>query len=147
MITTEVEEDNTIISAGSYSFHSKPKAIIRKRTKKAEAAILWTPQGENPTERAVDSTFALGMFAVMNLGAVDESRKETESLRAQVSELTRDLRKASLENIALTSQLEQERDKQKDLAAAKQDLQEQVDCLRADLEKAGASKAELRSFL
>ena len=33
------------------------------------------------------------------------------------------------------------------MATAKQDLQEQVDCLRDDLEKAGSSKVELQSFL
>ena len=76
---------------------------MRKRAKRTEANILWAPQGENPTERAVDSASALGMFAVMNLGAVDESCKETELLRAQVEELSRDLRKVSLECAALDS--------------------------------------------
>jgi len=157
LITTEVEEGNTIISSGSYSFHSKTKAIMRKRAKRTEANILWTPQGGNPTERAVDSAAALGMFAVMNLGAVDESRKETELLRAQVEELSRDLRKASLERATLdsqleqeratlNSQLEQEREKQRDLAADKYNLQEQVSSLKADLEKTRVSQADLQSF-
>ena len=106
LITTEVEEDNTIISMGDYSFHSKPKVVMRKRTKKAEGAILWTPQGDKPEERAMESASALGAFAAMNLGAADDTPKEMESLRAQVSALTQDLEKASLEQAVMTARME-----------------------------------------
>ena len=115
LITTEVEEDNTIISVGYFSFHSKPKMVMRRRTKKAEGVVLWAPQGEKPEERAMESASALGAFVAMNLGAADESRKDIESLRAQVSVLTRDLQKSSLEHTDLTSRLEQECAKQMDL--------------------------------
>ena len=76
LITTEVEEDNTIISVGDFSFHSKPKVVMRKRNRKAEGAFLWTPQGDKPEAREMESASALGAFVAMNLGAVDESRKE-----------------------------------------------------------------------
>ena len=82
LITTEVEEDNTIISVGNFSFHSKPKVVMRKRTKKTEVVILWTLQGDKPEQRAMESASALGTFAAMNLGEADESWKEIESLRA-----------------------------------------------------------------
>ena len=107
LITTEIEEDNTIISIGEFSFHSKPKKVMRRRTKKAEGVVLRAPQGEIPEERVMESASALGMFAVMNLGAADESQKEIEALRAQVSVLTQDLHRVSLEHTDLTSQLEQ----------------------------------------
>ena len=96
LITSEVEADNTIISVGDYSFHTKSKVVMRKRTKKYEGAILWTPQGDRPEQRAMQSASALGAFAAMNLGATDDSRKEIESLRAQVSAMTESLQKASL---------------------------------------------------
>ena len=43
LITSEVEEDNTIVSVGDYSFHTKSKVVMRRRTKRAESAIVWTP--------------------------------------------------------------------------------------------------------
>ena len=87
LITSVVEADNTIVSVGDYSFHTKSKAVMRKRTKKSEEAVIWTPQGENPEQSAMQSASALGVFAAMNLGAVDDARREIESLRAQVLEL------------------------------------------------------------
>lgn len=53
LITSEVEEDNTIVSVGDYSFHTKSKVVMRRRTKKSEGAILWTPQGHKPEERVM----------------------------------------------------------------------------------------------
>ena len=40
LITSEVEADNTVISVGDYSFHTKSKVVMRKRTKRSEGAIL-----------------------------------------------------------------------------------------------------------
>lgn len=48
LITSEEEADNTVISVGDYSFHTKSKVVMRKRTKRSEGAILWMPQGDNP---------------------------------------------------------------------------------------------------
>lgn len=42
----------------------------------------------------MQSASALGAFAAMNLGVVDDARKEIKSLRAQVSELHNSLQKA-----------------------------------------------------
>ena len=44
LITSAVEVDNTIVSFGDYSFHRKSKAVMRKKTKKSEEALIWTPQ-------------------------------------------------------------------------------------------------------
>ena len=87
---------------GDYSFHTKSKVVMRKRTKKSEGAILWTPQGDRPEQRAMQSASALGAFTAMNLGAADNSRKEIESLKAQVSAPTENLQKALLEYGAMT---------------------------------------------
>lgn len=75
LITSAVGEDNTIVSFGDYSFHKRSKIVMRKKTKKSEEAVIWTPQGENPEQRAIPSAFALGAFAAMNLGAVDGVRR------------------------------------------------------------------------
>ena len=77
----------------------------------------------------MESASALGTFAVMNLGAANESRKEIEALRAQVSVLTQDLQRVSLEHTDMTSQLEQECAKQKNLGEENQSLQNQMENL------------------
>jgi len=146
LITTEVEEGNTIVSIGEFAFHSKHQKVIRRRTKKAEGVVLWAPQGERPEERVMESASALGTFAIMNLGAADESRKEIEALRAQVSILAQDLERASSERADLTAQLEQECVKQEVMAKANQSLQNQVKDLRAELKDSEISKAEVESF-
>ena len=53
LITSAVEIDNTIVSFGDYSFHRKCKAMIKKKTNKSEEVVIWTPQGENPEQRAI----------------------------------------------------------------------------------------------
>lgn len=138
LITSEVEEDNTIVLVGDYSFHTKSKVVMRRRTKKVEGVILWTPQGDKPEERVMQSTSALGAFAAMNLGATDDSWKEIESLRTQVTALTQDLQKYSLEHVVSTARAEQEQDKQRILAAEKEELQKQVENLRIDLENSNS---------
>ena len=146
LITTEVEEDNTIVSIGEFAFHSKHKKVVRRRTKKAEGLVLWAPQGEKPEERVMESASALGTFAVMNLGAADESRREIETLRAQVSILTADLQKTSSKRADLIAQLEQECVKQEVMAEANLSLQNQVKDLRAELKDSEISEAEIQSF-
>lgn len=123
LITSEVEEDNTIVSVGNYSFHTKSKVVMRRRTKRTEGVILWTSQGDGPKERSIQSASALGPFAVMNLGATDDTRKEIESLRTQVAVLTQDLHRSSLERVVLTARAEQEERKQRILVVEKEELQ------------------------
>lgn len=122
LITSEVEEDNTIVSVGDYSFHTKSKAVMRRRTKRAEGVVVWTQQRERPEERSIQSTSALGAFAVMNLSMADDTRKEIESLRTQVAVLTQDLHISSLERVVLMTRAEQEESKQRILAAEKEEL-------------------------
>ena len=106
LITYEVEANNTIISVGDYSFHTKSKVVLRKRTKRFEGAILWTPQGDKPKQRAMQFASALGAFATMNLGAEDDSRREIESLRAEVSALQESLQKTTTECTTMTARAE-----------------------------------------
>jgi len=147
LITCEVKEDNTIVSVGDYSFHTKSKVVMRRRTKRAEGVILWTPQGEKPEERGMQSASGLGAFTAMNLGAADDSRREIESLISQVPTLTQDLQKASLEHAVLIARAEEEQGKQKVSVAEKEVLRKQVENLHADLENANLSRANVPSFL
>lgn len=68
--------------------------------------MLWTPQGENPEQRAMQSAFSLGAFAAMNFGTADDARKEIESLRSQVSTLQNTLQKDTEECTVMVTRAE-----------------------------------------
>ena len=53
LITSVVEVDNTIVSFGDYLFHRKSRAVTRKKTKKSEEAVIWTPSGKNHEKRVI----------------------------------------------------------------------------------------------
>lgn len=80
LITPVVEVYNTIVSFGGYSFHKKSKAVMQKKSKKSKEAVIWTPQGENLEQRAIQSTSTLGAFVAMNLGTIDDVHRQIESL-------------------------------------------------------------------
>ena len=65
----------------------------------------------------MQSASSLGDFAAMNLGAADDTRREIESLRTQVSVLKESLRKATEECTVMATRVEKEHDKHKTLVA------------------------------
>lgn len=147
LITSEVEADNTVISVGDYLFHMKSKVVMRKRMKRSEGAILWTPQGDKPEQRAMQSASTLGAFAAMNLGAANDSRREIESLRVQVSMLQESLQKTMTECIAMAARAEREQDRRKALASEKEELERQVKDLQSNLETSKLSRSDAQLFL
>lgn len=78
----------------------------------------------------------------MNLGAADDTHREIESLREQVSALWESLQKATEECTVMATRAEQEQDKQKALVAEKEELKKQVKDLQSDLETSKLSRLD-----
>jgi len=125
LVTSAVGVDNTIVSFGDYSFDRKSKSVVRRKTKKSGEAVVWTPQGENPKQRVMQSASALGEFTAMNLGAVYDVRREMESLRTQVANIQIDLQKAKDECVTITNKAEQKQTEQDAVIAANEELKKQ----------------------
>lgn len=115
---------------------------MRKRTKRSEGAVLWTPQGENPEQRAMQSTSSLGAFTAMNLGVAYDTRKEIESLRAQVSTLHDNLQKATEKCTIMETRAEWEQNEHKVVITENEELKKKVKDLQSDLEASKLSRLD-----
>lgn len=83
----------------------------------------------------------------MNLGATDDSHREIESLRAQVSELQESLQKTTAECTAMTTRAEQEQARWKALATRKEGLEKQLKDLQSDLKTSKLLRSYTQLFL
>ena len=79
--------DDSVISIGDYYFSNVAKVVVKNKSRKKNLGVMWKAQTDDPSEKAVEVASVLGAFATYNYDQVEEVKKNTESMKNQVTQL------------------------------------------------------------